>query len=434
DAGGKALALAEEHQVLEYDIAGGARRERAAAKATERAVEDARAFVERRGSVRNSHAAGVVQMDADRRLAGNLHRRFGQIANRLRPGIAHGIGDADRIDASLEAFFNEPDHLLRVDGTGDGATQRHRDRGMNDRFVRAGITQLTHTLDVGDRGFARAMGIGLAMLLRRRHHGGDFGDAGCERLVDATLVQRQCNAMRAGQRRDGRNDVADIDELRKGLGRQEGADLEAAHAGGVFVANPALLGPCGRVGFDELKAVAQADLAQGDAAIRIDFLNVGHARFLMSFSVSSLASSARMAAVSAPRGATFSPSPILAPFHSIGNAGTRNGAPSTLKFLTRPPGRSTCASVKRSSGRLIGEKQILSESSFSESAATSQPLMISATRGMIRERARMRSVVVRRFGSSRNSCIPNSRQKLCQCPSVTTPMKIRWPSPISKMS
>src|SRR6185437_6323348 len=49
DAGGKALALAEEHQVLEYDIAGGARRERAAAKATERAVEDARAFVERRG-------------------------------------------------------------------------------------------------------------------------------------------------------------------------------------------------------------------------------------------------------------------------------------------------------------------------------------------------------------------------------------------------
>ena len=60
--------------------------------------------------------------------------------------------------------------------------------------------------------------------------------------------------------------------------------------------------------------------------------------------------------------------------------------------------------------------------------------VVSATRGRIRGRARMRSVVVRKLGSSSKSARPNSRQKLCQCPSVTTPMKMR-PSPAaSKMS
>ena len=42
------------------------------------------------------------------------------------------------------------------------------------------------------------------------------------------------------------------------------------------------------------------------------------------------------------------------------SAGTRNGLPSALTLLTSPPGRSTCGSVSRSSGRLIGEKQMFS--------------------------------------------------------------------------
>src|SRR4029077_6531786 len=115
--------------------------------------------------------------------------------------------------------------------------------------------------------------------------------------------------------------------------------------------------------FHELQAVAQAHLAQGDAAFRVNILNSCHARLPAAFAVDVISwasSSARTAMVSAPSAGTFSPSPILAPFPSIGNAGTRNGTPSAVVLLTRPPGRSTCGSLNRSSGRLIGEKQTLS--------------------------------------------------------------------------
>ena len=45
-----------------------------------------------------------------------------------------------------------------------------------------------------------------------------------------------------GKRRDRRNDVAHIDELRERFRGQKRTDLEMPHAGGVFVTHPALLG------------------------------------------------------------------------------------------------------------------------------------------------------------------------------------------------
>src|SRR6516225_10955465 len=200
--------------------------------------------------------------------------------------------------------------------------------------------------------------------------------------------------MGAGQRCDGSDDVAHVGKLRKGLCRQERADLEVPDAGGIFLAEPALFRRRRGKGLYELEAVAQADFAQAHAAFGIDVLYSAHARFLSALGLSLVASSVRIAAVSAPSGGTFKPSPILAPFHRTGSAGTRKTAPSALKLLTSPPGRNTCGSPNRSSGRLIGEKQMLRRSSFSESSATFQHRITSATRGMMRERARMRSVVV----------------------------------------
>src|SRR5665213_4439790 len=162
------------------------------------------------------------------------------------------------------------------------------------------------------------------------------------------------------------------------------------HAGAIFFAHPALLRRRRRKRLDELQAVAQAHFAQADAVVGIDVSNLGHASLAAVLPVAenlSASSSARTASVSAPRTGTLRPSPILAPFHSMGSAGTRNGAPLALKLLTRPPGRSTCGSLKRSSGRLIGEKQMLSRSSRAESSAAFQPFITSAARGMILERA-----------------------------------------------
>src|ERR1700687_6211975 len=161
-------------------------------------------------------------------------------------------------------------------------------------------------------------------------------------------------------------------------------------ARGIFLADPALFRSRRRKSLYQLQAVAQAHLTQGYAITGINVLNAGHASLAAVLPVeesSCSSSSARTATMSAPRSGTLSPSPILAPFHSIGSAGTRNGAPLALKLLTRPPGRSTCGSLKRSSGRLIGEKQMLSRSSRAESSAAFQPFITSAARGMDFDRA-----------------------------------------------
>src|ERR1700726_3606643 len=133
------------------------------------------------------------------------------------------------------------------------------------------------------------------------------------------------------------------------------------HAGGVFVAHPALLRRGRGKRLYQLQAIAQAYLTQADAIVGIDVFDLGHASLAAVLPVaesSSTSSSARIADVSAPRTGTFSPSPRLAPFHSIGSAGTRNGSPSTLMLLTRPPGRSTGGALKKSSGGLVGGKQV----------------------------------------------------------------------------
>src|SRR6267142_4479947 len=235
--------------------------------------------------------------------------------------------------------------------------------------------------------------------------------------------------MRARKRCHGADDITHVGELWKRRRGQERADLEMPHAGAVFFADPALLRRGRRKRLHQLQAVPQAHLTQTHSVIGINVLNAGHASLTAVLPVgekSCPSSSARTADVSAPSAGTLSPSPMLVPFHSIGSAGTRNASPLALTLLTSPPGRNTCGSSNRSSGRLIGEKQIFSRSSFAESFVASQPLMTSATRGMILERARIRSVVVSNVGSSKNSDRQNSRQNICQWPSVTTPMKLRF--------
>ena len=52
------------------------------------------------------------------------------------------------------------------------------------------------------------------------------------------------------------------------------------HARGIFVADPALLGFRRRKCLHQLQAVAQADLAQNDFAVGIEFLDAGHGNLL----------------------------------------------------------------------------------------------------------------------------------------------------------
>src|SRR5919112_2491343 len=153
------------------------------------------------------------------------------------------------------------------------------------------------------------------------------------------------------------------------------------HSRGVFLAHPALLRRCRGKRLHHLQTVPQPDLAQAHTIGGINVLNSGHASLSAVFLFEAdllrsgnwwASSSARTAEVSLPRPGTFKPSPMVAPFHSIGSAGTRNGSPLELVFSTSPPGRSTCGSSNRSSGRLIGEKQMFKRSSVADRSAAFQ--------------------------------------------------------------
>ena len=64
-------------EVLEGEVAAGARRERAAAEAADAAVDAAGAGVEGGERVGDAEAAGVVEVHADGAVAGRARRRRG---------------------------------------------------------------------------------------------------------------------------------------------------------------------------------------------------------------------------------------------------------------------------------------------------------------------------------------------------------------------
>ena len=97
--------------------------------------------------IRDEYAAGVRHFEVGSFLPA---KTFPQFADLLRPGITNGVGDRDHVDAGLEQFFRQPQHFRRIHGTHDRAAQRHRDRGVHHRLVRAGVAQITKPLDVGN--------------------------------------------------------------------------------------------------------------------------------------------------------------------------------------------------------------------------------------------------------------------------------------------
>jgi hypothetical protein len=102
--------------------------------------------------------------------------------------------------------------------------------------MRAGVAQIAKPLDVGNRLLARPVGVGLTVLFGCRNHRSDLGNPRRQRFVDAALVERQRNAVRAWKRGHSPDNIAHIGKLRKGARRQKRSDLEMPHTRAVFFA------------------------------------------------------------------------------------------------------------------------------------------------------------------------------------------------------
>ena len=100
DAGFDAHLVAEKHQILGADIAGGAGMagERTAAEPGDRGVEARHAHFEPGIGIGDRHAAGVVQMQRDIEIGPALAQRADDALDgeRRRPG--HGVGERDVVE------------------------------------------------------------------------------------------------------------------------------------------------------------------------------------------------------------------------------------------------------------------------------------------------------------------------------------------------
>src|SRR5690606_18548041 len=162
----------------------------------------------------------------------------------------------------------------------------------------------------------------------------------------------------------------------------------------MLAVQPRTLG-CGvRPGLDELKPVAQADLAQGDAVDGIEVFGGPHAVVSCAFpraetiiSVES-PSSERTAPVSSPMSARSNPNAVGgAPSTSKGRPGARKVVPSGNLDRLSPPGRLTCGSSYISAGRWIGENGTPAGSKAAISSSNPRALTAPATIGMVQSRA-----------------------------------------------
>ena len=235
DPGGKTLALAQEHQVLEHHIAGGAGRERAAAEAAERAVENPRAGIERRGRIRNSHAAGVVQVHADRLLARDSDHRGGQFAD-LLSGRHIPRCRRPRRRRRRPRSISPPAGSLPSDRPAPRsnipAPWKSPPKRSACASLRRAIRRACWTLSMA---WSRER-LALARLCSSVAETTVPISATPEASAPLTPRSFSASAMPCapGSAAIVRDDLQHIGELRKGFRRQERADLEMPHAGIVF--------------------------------------------------------------------------------------------------------------------------------------------------------------------------------------------------------
>jgi hypothetical protein len=108
DPGGDTFALKHPCEILGREVAGGAGRERASARAADRALEQRRVLVERRERVRHGGVAGVVQVHAEAVVVGDrrLEQRQAALGQRdvdhLSTPVGCGVTPVERGEDAVE--------------------------------------------------------------------------------------------------------------------------------------------------------------------------------------------------------------------------------------------------------------------------------------------------------------------------------------------
>ena len=104
DSGSEAASLAKVCKILEHDIAGCTRRERAAAKTGQRSVQYPYAGPEGRMRVCESGSPRVVKVRDQGAPIHARKQRFAHFRNLDRSGVANRVRNADHLGPRFQAF------------------------------------------------------------------------------------------------------------------------------------------------------------------------------------------------------------------------------------------------------------------------------------------------------------------------------------------
>src|SRR5438477_7820570 len=230
DPGGDAHRVEAVDQVLAADVAGGARRERAAAETADRAVEVRDAALERGQDVRDRQRARVVGVQGPFDTRKPRQQVLEHAADLPRVGHAGRVGEADRARADV----HEPaDDALEL-------TERHLafERAAEGGRDAAADLDLRALDDAHDRGElldglgARHVDVRQVVALARGDDRVDRVHAGVHRADGALLVRHQRGVARAGPPADRRHDALGVAQLWDGLRVDERGHLDARQARG----------------------------------------------------------------------------------------------------------------------------------------------------------------------------------------------------------
>jgi hypothetical protein len=258
--------LEQEDEVLGHDVAGSARRVGTAADAALRGVERRDAHVQRSHHVGEALPAGVVKMRAAGLGTQLLDEAREHAADLDRVGIAHRVGQADRVDTGVGEAIGDLEHPVFLDLALHHAAECRCDADLDQGAIRRGsrVAQLADLARLLDRLLAGHAHVAHAVGLGSGHGNGDLVRARGDGALRALHVGHQRQHREPGIRIASRTTSSASPSAAGASGCTKEPTSISFRPAAARAGDPAVLGGGGHGTLDALQAVARPDFAHED--------------------------------------------------------------------------------------------------------------------------------------------------------------------------
>ena len=266
DAGGHAFAVEEVDEVVGADVAGGARRERAAAESAHGRVEVRDPQIEGGDDVGHPEVIGVVEVEVDGLVREGLEDRRGVATDQRRVRVADGVGDPDSVSSGVDEGTENLDEVVRLGDSVEGADETHCGRDVEAQSLVTGENGGVHEAigGLGDGG----VGVRLRVPFGGREHEFDVLGACVDGPLSALEVEDEGIELDSiglvGS--EAAQQLVGVGHLRDLLRIDEGADLDVLESRADELLCQGDLDVGGHDRFFDLQPVAQSGVEDVDGS------------------------------------------------------------------------------------------------------------------------------------------------------------------------